>query len=471
MRRRTLLVTVALVVAAGAGTAALTSSDDNTVEVTAYFADANPLVAGNVVKSAGVNVGTITGIDLDGGRARVRMRLDRAVLPLHNDVRATITTQDLLGERFVKLERGTPSKPTLAEPIQIAQTQTNRVVDLQDVLNAVDTPTGTALAALLTESGEGIRGQGKQGAAAIAALQPAMTQAGDLAAILSEQNQVLGNLVDSAQPVATALAAGNGRDLDQLVGSATDTLAVVAANRQAVQDSLTRLPGTMASARTTLAELAGMADPATRTLASLRPVTDDLTAITQELHRFADAADPALASLPPVLAKANALLDQAAPLVKALRPATPDLLGTSRAINTLSDKALSGKLTDLMEFIKGWSMATSDYDAISHYFKAMVPLSPKAINHVVGGVLPVLPDQTLPTVPLPAPPELPLPGRGGTNQPLPGPLSLPQVPVLGGNGSLLAIPGGTAQSPPSATGLTEQQENSMLQQLLGGLLG
>jgi hypothetical protein len=43
--------------------------------------------------------------------------------------------------------------------------------------------------------------------------------------------------------------------------------------------------------------------------------------------------------------------------------------------------------------------------------------------------------------------------------------------VLDGNGSLLAIPGGTAQSPPSATGLTEQQENSMLQQLLGGLLG
>ncbi len=463
-RRRVAVIAVVLAVAVTVGGVAMASQDDGKVTVTAMFADASPLVAGNVVKSAGVDVGIVKSIDLEGGRARVRMALDHSVLPLHNDVRATITTQDLLGERFIRLERGTPSAPVLPEPVVIPQTQTNRVVDLQDVLNAVDTPTATALSALLTTGGEGMKGQGKQAADAIAALEPAMKQARDLSAILDQQNALLTKLVDDAQPVASALTTDNGQSLDRLVGSATDTLATVAANRKALQDSLVRLPGTMASARATLAQLSGVADPATRTLASLRPVTDDLSDITGELHRFADAADPALASLPPVLDRANTLLDEAAPLVKALRPATPDLQGVSVAARTLSEQALSLRLTDLMEFVKGWSMATSDYDAISHYFKAMVPLSPKALGQVVGGIVPGLPDAPVPSLPLPAPPELPLPGK----------TAAPTTPAGSGQtGAPPASRGGTAPAPAaggSATGLTERQENSMLEQLLGGLL-
>ncbi|WP_206443123.1 MlaD family protein [Candidatus Protofrankia californiensis] len=462
-RKRILVIAAVLVVAATAGGVAMASDNDDVV-VTAVFADASPLVAGNVVKSAGVEVGTVKSIALEGGRAKVRMALDRSVLPLHNDVRATITTQDLLGERFIRLERGSPSAPVLPEPAVIAQTQTNRVVDLQDVLNAVDTPTATALGSLLTTSGEGLKGQGKQAAGAIAALEPAMTQARDLAAILDEQNALLTKLVDNAQPVASALATDDGQSLDRLVGSATDTLATVAANRKALQDSLVRLPGTMASARTTLAELSGVADPATRTLASLRPITDDLTDITGELHRFADAADPALASLPPVLDRANVLLDEAAPLVKVLRPATPDLLGVSAAAQTLSEQALSLRLTNLMEFLKGWSMATSDYDAISHYFKAMVPLSPKPLGQVVGGIVPGLPDAPIPSLPLPAPPELPLPGKTAASTTPAGSGQPAASPSTRGGASSAPAPGG------SATGLTERQENSMLEQLLGGLL-
>ncbi|AEH09480.1 MULTISPECIES: MlaD family protein [Protofrankia] len=327
-RRRTVAIALVTVLVLVVGWLVLKPGDDRAI-VTATFADASPLVAGNAVKAGGVEVGTVKSIDLEGGLAKVRMALDRSVLPLHTDVRATITTQDLLGERFIRLERGSPSAPVLSEPLMIPQTQTNRVVDLQDVLNAVDTPTASALGALLTTAGEGLKGQGKQAANAITALEPAMTQTKDLVAILDEQNELLTRLVDSAQPVASSLATDNGQSLDRLVGSATDTLATVAANRKATQDSLVRLPGTIASARATLAQLAGVSDPATRTLASLRPVTDDLSDITGELHRFADAADPALASLPPVLDKANTLLDEAAPLVKALRPATPDLLTLS----------------------------------------------------------------------------------------------------------------------------------------------
>ncbi|MFJ8816609.1 MlaD family protein [Amycolatopsis thermoflava] len=449
-RLRTGVVLAAVAAGAAAGVTAINTSQDGDVTLVAMFADANPLIPGNVVKAGGVTVGTIRSISLEKGQARVEMGLDRSVLPLHTDAKATITTQDLLGERFIKLEKGSPNAPVLGDGAVLAAKQTNRVVDLQDVLNAVDTPTSTALAALLSSTGEGLDGKGKQAADALAVLEPAMRRAGDLAALLDDQNALLTGLVDKATPVAEALASGGGADLDRLVASATGTLSTVAANRQAVQDSLTRLPSTLASARATLAELTGAADPATRTLASLRPVTDDLTDISGELQRFADAADPALAALPPVLQRADLLLDEAAPLVKTLRPATADLTGVSSSARTLSEQALSLRLNNLMEFVKGWSMATSDYDAISHYFKASIPLSPKALGHLAAGLVPPLPDEPV-DVPLPGLPELPLPGKG-------------EAPALPAGPVLPASPGD------SATGLTEHQENSMVEQLLGGLL-
>jgi len=430
--------------------------DDDQIEVVAVFKDASPLVEGNVVKAAGVDVGSITDIALEDGQARVTMQLDRRVLPLHDDAKATITTQDLLGERFVALERGTPDAATLPEPMTIGVEHTARVVDLQDVLNAVDTPTSVALSALVTEMGDGLRGNGKNADAAIAALAPAMTQARDLAAILDDQNELLTRLVDNAQPVASALAADDGKSLDQMVDAAKRALGIIASERAALEQSLQRLPQTIASSRSALAQLAGVAQPATRTLASLRPVTDSLDDISGELQRFADAADPALGALPPVLEQAEKLLRQAAPVVAALRPAANDIAPAAASGARLTTTALSRQsLTDLMEFVKGWSLATSDYDAISHYFKAIVPLSPNALGDDAAALVPALPDDFAHGLPVPTAPEIKLPGRDGAKPDL-----------LGG---LMGLLGGSTNDE-SATGLSEQQENNLLDQLLGGLL-
>ncbi|HWJ11523.1 MAG TPA: MlaD family protein, partial [Nocardioides sp.] len=262
---------VVLLVATAAGTVG--GSDDDAVEVVAMFSDASPLLPGNVVKAAGVDVGTIESIDVEDGKAKVTMKVDRVALPLHQDVTATITTQDLLGERFVTLDRGSADQPELSSPMVIPEEQTSRVVDLQDVLNSVDTPTAEGLSALLTESGEALRGHGGKTDEALAALAPALRQADDLAAILRDQNQLLGRLVDTAQPVASSLATEDGKAMDELVESATRLLETTSAERAALRTALTELPSTLISARATLAELAGTAGPATRTLRALRPVT------------------------------------------------------------------------------------------------------------------------------------------------------------------------------------------------------
>lgn len=445
-RRRALTGIAALILVAGVVGATMTAArPDDRVPVTALFDNASAVVPGNEVKAAGVTVGEVESIELDGGRARVEMRVERSVLPLHQDAAATITDKDLLGERFITLERGTAAKPLLDAPAVIPPSQTGRVVDLQSILDAVDDPTGTALAALLTTLGEGADGLGPDIAAGIKAIEPAMRRADELGQVLDDQNELLTRLVDSAAPVADALAAGRGKKLDRLIGSAERTMATVAAERKAVRETLERLPATLASAQRTLANVAGVADNATPMLASMRPITDDLTDISGELRRFADAADPALASMEPVLKRAKAMLDEAAPVVRALKPAGPDLVGVADAGHTLTKDAVRAKLGDLMEFVRGWALSTTQYDGLSHYFRAAVPLTPKALGHLAGGPVPGAPENPVPDLPLP---RVPLPPPLGSED--------------GGKGATEGKPAD------SATGLTEKQENALLGQLLGG---
>ncbi|MQA12620.1 MAG: MCE family protein [Pseudonocardiaceae bacterium] len=438
---------LAVVAMTAAGTIAATvDREDDRMTVTAMFTDASPMVPGNEVRAAGVTVGQIQSIELNDGRAQVEMSVDKSVLPMHQDARAVITPKDLLGERFINLERGSLSAPLLDESRVIPASQTDRAVSLQEVLNAVDDPTGTALAALVTTLGEGTRGLGPEIAAGIEATEPALRQADELARILGEQNELLTQLVDSAQPVANALAADRGENLDRLVGSTEQTLSTVAANSKAVQGALERLPQTLASAQRTLARTAGVAEQTTPTLAAMRPVTDDLTDISGELRRFADATDPALASLDPVLERANVMLDEAAPLVRALQPAGPDFVGVAESGRTLMEQAVSKRLPNLMEFVKGWALSTSGYDGLSHYFRAIVPTTPKSLGVAGMGPAPGAPESPVPSLPLP-------------HAPLPPPLG----PVdEGPEYPLEPAPEG------SATGLTEEQEKSMLSQLLGG---
>jgi phospholipid/cholesterol/gamma-HCH transport system substrate-binding protein len=434
------------------------SGDNKSVTVSAEFKDAFPMQVGNEVKIAGVAVGTISAIQLDQGLAKVVMDVKSEVLPLHTDATATITTQDLLGERYIALDRGSASTPLLSQPAVIAAPQTNRDVDLQEVLNSVDTPTSVALAGLISTTGAGLHGNGAKAASAISALQPALHQTDQLVGILNQQNALLNRLVDNAQPVADAVAADKGQRLDSLVGSTTQTLTVIAARQQALRDTLNQLPDSIASARRTLAQVAGVSDPTANTLESIRPTTDNLRDISGELERFSDAADPALASLPPVLDKAKDLLDEARPVADELHRSGGDFKDVADGAHGLVVNAVDLRFSNLMELLKGWTLATTDYDSISHYFKAALVYSPKAAGQVAVGPVPNAPRMPVPSMPLPVGPPKPRYDQLGK------PLTPPNSTERPGDAN-----GQSAGKPKDgATGLTPGQENNMMDQLMGG---
>lgn len=448
MRRSTLLRVgigiVAVLVASAAGVAVKDklAADDPTL--VGYFADASPLDPGSQVRASGVMVGNVRDITLDHGRARVTFNVNPSVLPVHRDARLTIRPVNLLGEHYVELDSGSSSQPFMENAV-ISVERTESSVDLQDVINTFDNPTSTALAAVVTTLGEGMRGSGQEAAAAIKALAPAMQHVNVLGGVLRDQNVVLNQLIDRARPVADALAADNGRSMGRLVGSTERTLSTLAANQRAFDSSMAELPGTLAEARRTLKNLTAVSGAATPVLESVRPVTDNLTEITGELQAFSDAADPAFASLPAVLERGDKLLDRAIPVVAQLRKAGPDLRGTAKNLRPVGNELLGQHLGDLMAFVKKWSLSTNSRDALGHYFRGVVHVTPRTLQDLSKSILPGTdPDDNMRLHP----------GR-----------------ALRDTNKILSnlLPDGSGEEPGNVTGLTPKQEHSMLGQLLGGL--
>jgi phospholipid/cholesterol/gamma-HCH transport system substrate-binding protein len=457
-RLRLASVTVVALVGLGWSIAGASTTDRHEPQtVVAQFADASPLLVGNDVKVDGVAVGQVTAMSVVDGHADVSFTVDERALPLHTDATADVRPVSLLGERFLDIGRGTASAPVLPAGGVIPLSHTTQSTDLDQVLNVLDHNTGDALAALVTMLGQGMQGNGADVADTIKALAPAMTDADGLARVLNEQNTTLNSLVDHVAPVAQSLAQDNGRTLDSLVGSTHDLLGVTAGRQQQLQQTLSQLPGTLSEARSTLAQLAGTANAATPALADIRPVTQNLTAISDEITRFTESADPALTHAQPVLDKAQALLDAARPvtqeLLKASAPLRADAAALKPVVNSLADN-----VGDVMNFVRGWALSTNGSDGLSHYFRALVIVDPK----ILTGLLPS--GSPLQAPPAPAPPGQPAPAQPpAAGGPLAGPTQNGLGGLLGGLLSPATGPDG------SVTGMSQGQESGALQFLLGGI--
>jgi phospholipid/cholesterol/gamma-HCH transport system substrate-binding protein len=464
---RARLVAVTAVVAAlfaATFTGFASAKDPATIVVYATFDNASPLLPGSDVKLKGVRVGRVASMVVGpDGKANVALELEPAALPLHTDATAAVRPVSLLGERYLELTQGSSAAPALPKGGTIPASQTSQNTDLDQVLRTLDEPTGEAIAALVTVLGTGMQGNGANINDAITALAPAMRDTEALAAVLNEQNDLLNSLVDNVTPVATALAVDGGATMDALVGATRQLLDTTAARQAAFEQALAELPATLSTARAALADLTGAADQTVPSLRSLRPITGNLAEISGELERFADALDPALAAADPVLAKAQSLLDEARPVVSALRASGSDTVAVAESARPIVGE-LTDNITNVLNFIKFWALSTNGSDALSHYFRAMIVVTPDTVTGALPGI-----GSNLGIGGSPAP--LVLDPAGRPVDPL-----TPQQPGGGPAGynplAELLLPGLLAPRPTpdgGVTGLSTTQESGILGFLLGGL--
>jgi phospholipid/cholesterol/gamma-HCH transport system substrate-binding protein len=123
----------------------------------AVFSTAVNIGPKSPVRIAGVNVGTVSSIQRVGNTGVVTMEISNGGLPVHRDATLKVRARILLeGNWFVDLKPGTPSSPTVSSGYTIPITQTSDPVQLDQILDALNTDTRSNLQTLLAEYGSAL---------------------------------------------------------------------------------------------------------------------------------------------------------------------------------------------------------------------------------------------------------------------------------------------------------------------------
>jgi phospholipid/cholesterol/gamma-HCH transport system substrate-binding protein len=110
------------------------------------------------VRIAGVDVGKVTAVQRKGSTGLVSMEIEARGLPLHSDATLKIRPRIFLeGNWFVEVQPGSPSAKTLSSGATVPITQTSDPVQLDQVLDALNTDTRANLQKFLIYYGKGIQ--------------------------------------------------------------------------------------------------------------------------------------------------------------------------------------------------------------------------------------------------------------------------------------------------------------------------
>jgi phospholipid/cholesterol/gamma-HCH transport system substrate-binding protein len=123
----------------------------------AQFATAVNIHSKSPVRIAGVDVGQVSSIQRDGNTGLVTMEIETRGLPIHTDATAKIRPRLFLeGNWFVELQPGSPSAKSVSSGYTIPVAQTADPVQIDQVLDALNTDTRANLQSFLINYGEAL---------------------------------------------------------------------------------------------------------------------------------------------------------------------------------------------------------------------------------------------------------------------------------------------------------------------------
>lgn len=193
----------------------------------AVFTDVSGLHSGDDVRTAGVRVGRVDRVDLQGTLARVTLRVPKTHV-LYDDTTAAVTYQNIIGQRYLGLSPGSsPGHSPLPDRGIIPVERTNPSFDISYLLSGFE-PLFTLLSPRQVDNLTGGIIQALQGDSA--SLVTLISQTSALAESLAGPDQVLGDVIAELDEI-TAVLARQDRDLQSVIGNSRAALATLAARR------------------------------------------------------------------------------------------------------------------------------------------------------------------------------------------------------------------------------------------------
>jgi phospholipid/cholesterol/gamma-HCH transport system substrate-binding protein len=312
-----------------------------TYSLSAEFTTADSAAGGEglPVTVAGVQVGTIKTVTARDGYALVQMAIQPSVLPrVYANASANLVPDTPLKDMEVRLAPGGPPARPLPHGATIPLANTQSPIDLDQLLASLDTDTREYLASLVSGAAVATNGRGRDIRSLLEALGPTTQEASELGSALAGRRTEIAQLVHNLMLVARAAGASDDQ-LAEVVDAGDATLSALSSQDAALSDSLSRLPGTLSTARTTLGNVTGLSDLLGPTLTALEPAVQKLPAALGALGPLVQQATPIVRDeLRPLVKKLQPLAANVAPAVRDLDTQTPDLMSAFQVLHYVSNE-------------------------------------------------------------------------------------------------------------------------------------
>jgi phospholipid/cholesterol/gamma-HCH transport system substrate-binding protein len=316
--------------------------------VKANFAEASAVTSGQgqSVDIAGVQVGLVGGVTVQGGHAVVTMNIYKKYAPVYRNATVLLRPRTPLKDMYLELDPGTKNAGAIPAGGTLGAGATNPDVDFSEILSSLDTDTRDYLLLLLAGGAQAFKDPGNPGPlpspAAVADLRgvfkrfaPLSRDTATFTKLLAERQQNLRRSISGLQKVTTTLGSVQG-PLTSLINSSNTNFQAIASQERQVQDTLTLLPGTLQQSITTYNKLRPFAIASENSSRALLPWAQSLAPALVSLRPLFRQTTPVIKNqLKPFTVKVKPVAQVLSPAAAKLAQATPPLARSIGVLNTL----------------------------------------------------------------------------------------------------------------------------------------
>ncbi len=302
---------------------------------------------GQAVVIAGIQIGKITSVALEDGHAVVGMDIEPEYMDLiHHNATLLLRPKTNLNDMVVEIAPGSGKGHLEAgDNIPLAQTQSN--TNLDAFLATLDADTRQYIQLLLAGGAEGIGGRGRQLGGVFRRFQPFVHYVADINKAVAQRRVALARVIHDFGLLTTELGR-RGTDIERFVTGSNAALGNFANEQQAIQESLTEFPATLAAVQAGLASSNTLSVAARPALIKLIPQAEALGPAFKATERFfaqtkkpiRDQIRPFTRQIRPVLTHTK---QAAGPLKKTVKGFGDSLSGFNSLFNVLAFKPKGSK--------------------------------------------------------------------------------------------------------------------------------
>lgn len=288
---------------------------------------------GQTVRVAGVRVGDISEVSYDDGVAVVTMDIDQKYLPVYRDATILMRPKTGLRDMFLELDPGTEPAGEYEDGDTVPVSNTAPDVNLDEVLEALDTDTRAYLRMLLIGGGEGLRGRGDDLGELLGSLGPVNRDLAKLNREVAKRRDNLANLIHNMN-VLFGRVGQEDEEIAALIDASNASLGAIASQDLDVRRATGELGPTLRETRVALEETGRLAEVLGPALNDLRPFARRLKPVNDSLGKLArETTGDVRSRIRPFTRAARGPVRDLRPAAANLNEATPGLTTVGQLLN------------------------------------------------------------------------------------------------------------------------------------------